>query len=378
MVTETAASTGMRMSSVDVMKGLFIVTIVIVHLFMLNVRAGERAMPVVAAMLYLGLLVFYVIAGYFYKMERTFKENMKRVGKLVFALAVTSFLLPAILYCWFLIFGQPVQFDDMCDAILRALWLCDLGGPIDHLLPVDMCYVNYTNYFLWPMAEGLIIFFALYKYVMPDNRKIIAVIIAFILLQVGATALYVRLPFYLQLCPIATALIFFGAALSKYKVFERIDTFQWRNPKYWAVFLISIAAAFIMCLLFPAGVKFDYLIFGPWGAWSVITFFITVIFVSIFYAYVGTMLSRIPVLSSFFILSGRHSLGLALYHVFIAKMIIAPFFTFDNVTCFPEALNTIQLIVIVILVLVICLVSCEFGPKLIARAISKDKPEVSA
>lgn len=366
------------MSSVDVMKGLFIVTIVIVHLFMLNVRAGERAMPVVAAMLYLGLLVFYVIAGYFYKMERTFKENMKRVGKLVFALAVTSFLLPAILYCWFLIFGQPVQFGDMCDAILRALWLCDLGGPIDHLLPVDMCYVNYTNYFLWPMAEGLIIFFALYKYVMPDNRKIIAVIIAFILLQVGATALYVRLPFYLQLCPIATALIFFGAALSKYKVFERIDTFQWRNPKYWAVFLISIAAAFIMCLLFPAGVKFDYLIFGPWGAWSVITFFITVVFVSIFYAYVGTMLSRIPVLSSFFILSGRHSLGLALYHVFIAKMIIAPFFTFDNVTCFPEALNTIQLIVIVILVLVICLVSCEFGPKLIARAISKDKPEVSA
>jgi len=344
------------------MKGLFIVTIVIAHLVMLDSTGGRAgATPTIVLMLYLGLLVFYVIAGYFYKPERTFGQNMRRVLKLAATVAIASFLLPAIIYCWFLITGQAVTLQDLGDSILKSLWLFRLFEPIDGPLGHQMCFVAFVNYFLWPMVEGLIVFFALEKHVMCNKWRIVAVIIVALLLQVLATAVYIRLPFYLHLCPIAVALMFVGASLSKIHLLERTAEFRWREPLYWAPFVISFAAAYILCTVFPGGLMFDYLRFGPWGEWSVFTYFLQAVCMSVVYAYVAVIFSKIPLLSSFLSLSGRHSLCLALCHIFFVKLMTAPFFRYTLDTWFPAGLSTMDLLIISMIDIAVCLVLSEFG-----------------
>lgn len=377
MSIDMSASGGNRMVPIDVLKGLLMIGIVLLHIFMLNSTERGGDLPVAFSMLYLGLLSFYVIAGYFYKPGRTFKDNMRRVLRLVIALVVTSIALPVLIFIWFAITGQTVTLSDLGDSILRAFWLYRLFEPMDGPLGIQMCFVNFINYFLWPMAEGLIIFFALEKHVMSDKRKIIAVIIITLLLQVVTATLFIKLPFYLQLCPIATALIFLGAFLSQYRVFDRIGSFDWKNPRYWAVFIVSLLTAYVLCTVFPGGVKFDYMYFGEFGPWSVFIYVIEAFFVTIFYVYLGTMLSKIPFLSSILSISGRHSLGLALYHVFIAKMIMAPFYIFTFDTWFPEDIGMSALIIIAVADVILCVIISEFGGRLLSGTIVGSREEKS-
>ena len=361
-----------RLVSVDIMKGLLVIGILFIHMLTFNADVREGGtMPTVLLMLYLGLMAFYIIAGYFYKPERTFRENMRRVLKLALALALTSLALPVIMYIWLTIFGQGPELSDLWDSILRAFWMYRLFEPMDGPLGYQMCYVNVINYYLWPMVAGLSVFFVLQKHVMDDWRKVAAIIMVSLMLQVVSATVYVKLPFFLQLCPIATAFIFLGASVSCYRIFERIEALEWRSPRYWVPFILSIVVGYLLCAFLPGGVKFDYMQFGDFGAWSVFPYFAEGTIITLMYAYLTTMLSKIPLLSSLLALSGRHSLGIVLYHILFAKMLIAPFYDFTYGSWFPKELDAMNLILIGLVTLVLCLVVSEYGNRLLHRTISR-------
>ncbi|MBR1452833.1 MAG: acyltransferase family protein [Candidatus Methanomethylophilaceae archaeon] len=343
-----------RMVPMDILKGILMIGIVLAHLELYDSPSRVGNPPTIVMMLYLGLPVYYIIAGYFYKPGRDLKVNLRRVYRLLLALVITSVLSPTIVFVWFTLTGQPIELSDLFDSIVRAFWFEGLLEPVDSPMNCLMCYVTQVNYFLWPMAAGLIIFFLSEKYVMKDNRRIAAMIVAMLCLQMLFTVIYVRIPFYLQLCPMATAFIFLGALISKYDLFGRICRFDWRNYRYWLIFIISVAMAYVLCSILPPGVYFDNLIFGDHGFWSVIPCFIEVFFVSVFLLFVAVILSKVPALSPLLSLTGRHTLSMALYHMLVAKMIMAVFFKFSYDRWFPEELGSLDLLAIGLVSIVIC------------------------
>ena len=97
------------------MKGLLIVGIVIVHLLMLNsVRDSGRSFTNLIQPLYLVLMSFFIISGFFYKPERSFKENMKRrVIPLLLSVVTCAVGLPVIIYLWLAMVLSPRRMDSI-------------------------------------------------------------------------------------------------------------------------------------------------------------------------------------------------------------------------------------------------------------------------
>ena len=77
-----------RVRSIDVFKGVAILIIVFCHICFAT-KSDVGSPNAVIQTLYLGLMVFLMISGYFYRPERSFAENMKkRVTVLLLALVI--------------------------------------------------------------------------------------------------------------------------------------------------------------------------------------------------------------------------------------------------------------------------------------------------
>ena len=71
-----------RVRSLDMYKGIAILGVIAVHVFIFpTMQQGEAegsGMPLVVQALYLGLLGFFAISGYFYRPNRGFANNVKK------------------------------------------------------------------------------------------------------------------------------------------------------------------------------------------------------------------------------------------------------------------------------------------------------------
>jgi len=360
---------GERLATFDVMKGLLIVGIVIVHLLMLNsVRDTGRSFPALIQPLYLVLMSFFIISGFFYKPERSFKENVKRrVIPLLLVVVACGAVLPVIMYIWMAVVGQPVGAEDLIDSIRLGLRTVNWFGPADSTLPTPICYVGYVNYFLFAMCWAMIVFYAVARFALSDKKRFLITVAVLLGVQMALTALYLELPFSSEYTPIATALMLFGAYLNKTGLVDRLERFEWRTMKFWLPLIVCFVAVELMALVLPPGVKFSFLSFGDYGALSVIPYFIESILVFIVYIYVCLLVSKIPVVSDVSCLEGRHTLGLAMLHVLIAKMILSLFYTFTSEYVFPTEVGTTELLIVAVIDLAIVTAICILGNVLVKK-----------
>ncbi len=365
-MAEAAAS---RFESLDVLKGFVIVVVVFGHLMVTSTGSeSSRDLPTWMQAMYLGLMSFFIISGYFYKPGRGFVENIKKRGTQLFvALVICAFALPIITYIWLAILGQGSDPSDIIGAISNYLYLNQLFGPMGPTDSYITCASCVGYYFLWAMMGGFLIFYGLADRVMNDWKKLMLTIVAISVAYMIFVEFWpIRLPFYFQLAPLAALFMFVGAILSKYRFAEKIEMFAWRSPSYWMPCIICLVAGVALCFIFPPGITFDWAIFGDYGGLSLIPFMIESVLMFVVFVYMAKIVSKIPLFSKFLIVTGQHTLGLLLYHGFVATMLLAPFYIIPTTSWFPQ-MGIVNRITIATVTLVVCLVICIYGPKVLDR-----------
>lgn len=360
----------------DIFKGVAISIIVILHIgIVVKSNVGDPA-PFVQA-LYLGLIGFFIMSGYFFKPGRGFVENMKRrVKVLLYALIIASFGLSIICFLWCALWGQPTDFDDLLLCIERTLTLERSFVDFDARTPWAICGFSMGYYFLWVLLIACVIFYAVADRIR-DNWKLGLAVIAVLL---GITVLYrelfdFSLPVNLNLCPIAAVFMIIGMYLAKLDLVERIESLGVGNMKFWVVLVISIACTMALVYLLPPSIDFDYMNFGQYGGYSAIPYTVesTIAFVMLICLFI--IISKIPVISTLFSNIGRHTMGILILHVFIAKLILAPFFTFDDAVCLAADFTGIGRYVLAVASLAISYLICAYGPAVLGRITSNLKKE---
>ena len=371
-----AEATAHRFESIDVIKGFIILVVVCGHLMVSSTGSeSDRGLPLFMQICYLGLMSFFIISGYFFRPGRGFVENMKRRGiQLALATAICAVVLPIITYIWLAICGQTSDPSDILRAIIGAFQLHD---PLETLGPVNSyvaCASSVGYYFLWAMMGGFIIFYALADYVMDDKMKLALTIIALTAIFMAYTEYCpVRLPFFFQLAPLAALFMFAGAILARMKIIERIEEFQWKTLNYWKPFLICFVAGVVLCNLLPPGIKFDWAIFGDYGGLSVVPFIIEAVLMFVVYVYIAKFVAQLPLLPRLFNIAGQHTLGMLLYHGFLATIILAPFYTIPTTSWFPAEMGLTNRIALAVVVIILSLVICIYGPKLLDKVRGRGK-----
>jgi hypothetical protein len=369
-----------RFAGPDVLKGFVIFAIVMVHI-VLNAGPGiggsEPAL--ILQILYLGLMAYFIYSGYFYKEGTGFKYNMKkRVSQILIALILCAVIIPLILFVWLLILGYPMDFYDLGRGILSGLDLNNAFMPFGSQSYYPYCSGAVGYYFLWVMLFAFVIFYGIIEAVLDDIKKIIAVIVALLLIQSALCYfLTFKLPFTFELVPIAASFMFLGALMRKYDLIAQIESLELRNKRYWMPFIVCLVVGVVLCLIVHPGLRFDKMTFGSIGPLSTFTYIIEAGCMCVVYMYIATFISKIPVLSKALEICGQHTMGVLLYHGSIATAIFALLTPLSHESWFPTLPMTTRAI-IGIVTFVLCILICMYGPKLVGRLRKKDADTVSS
>ena len=287
----------------------------------------------VAELVYAGLPMFMVITGYFYKSGRSYMDNVKhRVVPVILVLIISTVFLTSIMYGYMWVLGYDLGsydlFDDIMTIIIGKECFSTIGvdgftaGAV--LAPYD---ISAGFYYLQILAVGLLIFYAIADHVLDDWRKTVTAMFALL----SMTALYlelvnIQLPFSAQLGPVVATFLLLGALMGRHNVANFIEN-GYRQAKYWIVFAAFLGAAVASVILFPSGMNLYNSRFGSNGALSVFTFLFLSITCGAVLWYITAFLIRVPVVSTIFTYAGLNSIILFTQHMFIAKLITAPFYT---------------------------------------------------
>jgi fucose 4-O-acetylase-like acetyltransferase len=363
-----------HLKSMDVLKGIIMAVIVIGHMFLVDGAGGDpsgqdvRQLPPILQALYLGLMAYLILSGYFYR-PRGFKNNMlKRLKQLGLVTAVASLILPLILWLYLNAFGYDLPISDYFDAVLRNVGLYNLAGD----LPATPCYtfINFGSYFLIGMLWGFLIFYALADRILDDWRKVFATILILLVIEVIVVEFIpFKLPLLMKLGPINAAFMFFGGWLARRRFLENIEYGNKREPKYWAIPIVCFIAGVALCILLPPGIGYDVLYFGDYGAISVFPYFLEAILMFVPIALLGFIFSKIPVFSTLLDFLGRHTVGIILLHPVVGKMLaVAMGITLSGgVDILPADVSTEVRVFIGLVALFLPAVILHFCPMLIDR-----------
>lgn len=195
--------------------------------------------------------------------------------------------------------------------------------------------VTHPLYYLQMLVVGYLIFYAIVDRVIDDDRKFWATVI----ILVTVSAVYVQfvgivLPFYAHLGPMAAAFLLVGYYLSKKRFFEWLETAV-RDKRYWGMFFACLVTALLLCLVSAKDISIVYCHFGPFGGWSMYTFFILSLTGGMAIAFIVSWFRNIKPVAKVFSTVGMSCLAVYLLHVFVAKCLCSPFVTFDLTTWFP-------------------------------------------
>ena len=335
-MTDSAHSPSSRIRSLDILRGAAIIGVITVHIMFGAGRGvdGDVAGGFnVAELVYAGLPMFMVITGYFYKSGRSYMDNVKhRVVPVILVLVISTVFLTSIMFGYMWMLGYDLSdydlFSDILAIIVGKECFSTIGvdgftaGAV--LAPYD---ISAGYYYLQILAVGLLIFYAIADHVLDDWRKTVTAMFALL----SMTALYlelvnIQLPFSAQLGPVVASFLLLGALLGRYNVANYIEN-GYRQKKYWIIFFGFVLAAVASVILFPSGMNLYNSRFGANGALSVFTFLFLSITCGAVLWFITAFLIRVPVVSTVFTYAGLNSIILFTQHMFIAKLITAPFYT---------------------------------------------------
>ena len=317
------------------MRGAAIVGVITVHIMFGAGRSpdGVNDSLSIAEFLYAGLAMFMVISGYLYKKGKDFRTNMvTRVVPILIVLAFSTILFTTLMYGYLYILGYDLGGYNLLEEIGKVLVgksafqnIHAAGYTAGQVLsPFD---ISAGFYYLQILAVGYLIFFAVADRVLGDWRKCLAVIVGlFAVAGLYTEFIGIQLPFTAQIGPVVAAFLLIGALLKEYNFAEFMEH-GFHTKKYW-IMIISMAIIGLICIkYFPTGMSLYNSNFGSYGSLSVITFPIHAISCGIVLWFIAVLLIRIPIVSDIFRIAGIASIVLFSMHMFIAKLISAPFYT---------------------------------------------------
>jgi len=346
-----------RLKTADVLKGALILGVIFVHMFLLNqVDDTGRSVSPILQPVYMALIGFFVISGYFLPSGDYIRRIMKR-SKLLIVLVVCSTVLPIALYLWLWVLGQPSTPDDLWMSIVASFGNQNVFMPLGTPDSIKVCYSAYTHYFLWVMLWSFFIFYAIADRVLADLRLFAVTLLLLLVFEAVLVYIGVKLPFYSTLIPISVAFMLIGAFLSQKRFLERLEDAKWKSSKTWIPLILSLLALALLVYLFPPGVKFNFSYFGEYGGMSAFPFFIEGILVFVIISYISMLIARIPLLSDVFAICGKYSLALAVIHIFVVRVVLALFYILPTDTVFPP-LSTVQILVLAVFDIVFIVCAC--------------------
>ena len=327
------ASRSERIKSLDVLRGAAIIGVITVHILFGAGRevAGMSEFNYVE-LLYAGLPMFMVITGYLHKSGKDYVWNVKhRVIPLLVALVVSTIILTSIMFIYMSLIGYDLSeynlVKDIAQIIIGKGCFTVIGsegysaGFI--ISPYD---ISAGFYYLQILTVGLLIFYAIVDHVSDDWRLgLIAIFSLVCLTWLYLTTINIQLPFSAQLGPMVAAFLLIGHILNKHNVAEFIEN-GYHERKYWLIFFSMLAIGLVFIAFFPSGMTMYNTKFGEHGAWSVFTFPILAMSCGMVLWYIAFFLTKVPVVSDFFIFAGMNSIVLFSQHMFVAKLMTAPFF----------------------------------------------------
>ncbi len=330
-----------RIRSVDVLKGAAIIGVVFAHLMFFGGSVDSDTGMDLGEFFYAALPMFIVMSGYFHRPERGILNNLKKRVLLIFVVIIVFTIgLNLLMYGYMCLLGYDLDSSELLDNIIEMVLgkgcFQDINDPgytgTDILAPYE---VSHPYYFLQILAVGSIIFYLVADWALKDVKRVLASVI----ILTSITALYmefihVQLPFLAQLGPLVAAYLLIGASLGKNNVADYLEN-GYREKRYWIIFMAFTIIAIVLIYLFPTHMALIYSEFGDYGGWSCYTFMLISVTAGMSLFYLAALASKIPLISQTLCRLGRDSLWIFLLHVFIAKLMVAPFAEIQAHPLFP-------------------------------------------
>lgn len=340
-----------RVRSLDMYKGIAILGVIAVHVFIFpTMQQGEAegsGMPLVVQALYLGLLGFFAISGYFYRPNRGFANNVKkRLLILGLGYISCSLILPLLLCLEMAIAGPNTpSFDDYLDALKWIYCSPTLWLPFAEPNYYAKCAVAIGYYYIQIMLVGFFFFYLIADHVICSWKRMLLACIVLTALQTLIVFYYPNnYPFHCHELPIALMFMLLGAYAGRFKLVETAEFGGWKNKYVLLGIAICVCISAVLTFLSPPGTGFNDASFGDNGGWSVPPFAVNAAAMIMVEVFICIFLSKIPLISTFICYLGRHTLSLMLLNGFVIKLLLIPFYEIPTNMWFPPIEMGVKLI----------------------------------
>lgn len=341
-VSENGTSEKVRIRSLDMYKGIAILGILAVHVFIFpSMQQGETegsSLPLVVQALYLGLLGFFAISGYFYRPNRGFGNNVKkRLSILGLGYISCSLILPLILCLEMAICGPNTpSLEDYGYALEWIYCSPTLWQAYDAQNYYASCAIAIGYYYIQIMLVAFLVFYLVADRIICSWKRLLAACVVLTAIQTLLVQFIpVNLPFHCHELPIAIMFMLLGAYAGQHKLVETAEFGGWKNKYVLLGIGICVAISAVLTFFFPPGTGFNDASFGEYGGWSVPPFAVNAAAMVMIEVFICIFLSKIPLISSFIMYLGRHTLSIMLLNGFAIKILLIPFYEIPHNTWFP-------------------------------------------
>ncbi len=326
--------TDTRNKTIDSFKGVAIISVVIAH----AIGCAATSSTATSAMnfgsmireyFYSGLLLFFIISGYYTKLDDAVKNNLlKRFGQIVIPMIIASIALPAAIYGMMLLQGSAGSFQTFCDYIVSTL----IGSSFyDFIVPSHEPFSIYyysvcgTFFFLQMFVLSLALFFAIGKRVTESIKTAIFTIIILLTISGILFQFNIKLPWFIESVPLVCSFMIFGAMLKKIDFFDLMNSRYAFSKKSLVTFIILTAVGMTLTFFFPTTCCLYLSVYGEYGFVSAFIFFFEMCCCAIALLTIAYVSIQIPVVRDISTFIGKHTLFIFILHMFFLKLLAVLF-----------------------------------------------------
>ena len=361
--------------SAGFLKGIAITSIVFVHSFSnmapeFPLQYTNNSMNNPALDLFFsGLMMFFLLSGYFYKPKNGFwKNTKKRIIQIVPVFIICGIVLTLIMVGWGNIYGFFTDADTLIKDLVDTLTAFAFQEP--WVEGSEYGYVLIGWYFLMNILSALIIFYAIADKCIKNLKRLAVSVAICVALQILVSQFVnIWLPLRLDLAPIAVSFMLIGAFMKRIDVIPFLEN-NWKTKKFWMILIPVAAVGLTVSVFFPTGCKYSIGYFGEYGSLSVISFFIIMICDGFFLLCFSAIVCHLRPLSDFFSFISKYSMHILLVHGFYLKLLQTPFYGMSTVD-FLAYMPTLPAVLIAVSSLALSVLTSYIGVKVYGKLKTK-------
>ena len=360
-----------RIMELDVMKGIGILIIAIYHIVY---RPQDGIADQIIRSLGWGLIsMFFLLAGYTAKPERSLKDNYKKRWRsllLPTIFAETLLLVIGGIYCMIV---QEYSFMDVVHDALVTFLRPEITTQISSVWGEggNLFYNLSPVWFVWAMVWTELLFYPLAKMLYEKKTGwTVVVILALAGIQIPLYIYLPAAPWCLTVIPIYAIFMLAGAKLKEWKTADRLK----RLPPIPATCLCILCFAAHFGLFKLNGNESYYVSeFGMNGAWDIPAVILQMFFFVAAMFLLARLVLMIPKVSALFIHAGQNTFTYLLWHSFYAMILcdgfgmhskMGPWWYMENFGMTVTTEIFLKSLAICVLSLVCCMITSMIDKKL--------------